>query len=140
MSGQVSFGGNLVIGQVGVCEGAGFPAAVFSIPVQLGGGAGCAGSKPASVKTYGTSQVNSPVAFVTLPGVGAGQPVTKGNFLYLRTAVKMDIRLTMVGTPDTVSVLNVQGILVMEFPDANTLKLLEAQGVGTIEYAVTGNE
>ena len=139
MSDQVSLAGNLQIGNLGVCEGA-FPGALTTIPVFIGGG-GCAGTKPAPAKFSGVQSYNSPGAFVALAGVGTGQPVTQGNFIYLKSDQAMQVRITQQNTPfDDVSIINVRGIFVLEFPDDHYLKLLEVKGVGKVEYVVSGNQ
>lgn len=85
-------------------------------------------------------QLNSPVAYFTLEGVGANRTVTRGNFLYFKTQNQMLIRTT---TDDglggnVLSVIPVYGLVVIEFDDAKYLKLLEAQGTGLVEYLVSG--
>jgi hypothetical protein len=99
-------------------------------------------NKAASVATgMQTPNVVSPSAYATLSGVGPAATVTQGTFLYLRTTGKMLIRITTAGdSGDVVSVLYVNGILALEFPTANYLKLLEAQGTGIVEYFASGNQ
>jgi hypothetical protein len=98
--------------------------------------------KPAAVSITHAKSVNSPSAFVALDGIGTGESVTQGNFLYARSTSPMKYRLTMAdyaGGPDIVSIVEAHGTFILEFPTAGYLKLLEAMGVGTIEYIATGN-
>lgn len=135
--------GTLTAGPQGVCEG-GFPAGVLQLPFGLAGSCPGAGTKPSAKRFWSTIGINTPSpAFITLDGVGAGQSVTRANLLYLRTIIPMKIRLTMAdpaGGPDIVSILTPQGLVIVEFQDSGYLKLLEAQGVGSIELLVSGNE
>lgn len=85
--------------------------------------------------------LSSPSSFVELGGVGDDQAVTQATVLYLRTTAKMIVRLTQNGdSGDEVSVLYIDGMLIQEFPTANYLKLLEAEGTGVIEYFASGNQ
>jgi len=138
---SVTLLGNLTAGPQGVCEG-GFPSGVLQVAFGLAGSCPGAGTKPAGKKFWSSFSVNSPVAFVALDGVGSGQSVTQANTLYLRTTAQMLVRMTFAdpaGGPDIVSVVTVKGILILEPSDAGYLKLLEAQGAGTIEYFASGN-
>lgn len=99
-------------------------------------------NKAAAVSAYQSRSLNSPSSFAGLDGVGSGETVTKATFLYLRTATAMTIRLTTDdGSGGSVTaVIPVDGFLLMEFQTAKFLKLVEAQGVGTVEYFASGNE
>jgi hypothetical protein len=95
------------------------------------------------VRFYSSTNINSANAFVELDGVGSTDPVTQGNFLFLRTVVPMVMRLTMAdpaGGPDLVSQVPVHGLLITEFSAAGYLKLLEIKGVGGVEWFISGNQ
>lgn len=84
--------------------------------------------------------VNSPSAYVELDGIGTDESVTEAIFLYVNTQSPMKLRVTFTDTPDVVSEIWVQGPFVIEMPSSNPIKLLEAKGVGTIEYFAAGNQ
>lgn len=135
MSASIVFSGSIVAGPQGSGD-CGSPSGVTniafgSVPAQL----------PSAVMAQGNKQINSASAYVTLDGIGPTANVTQGNFLYFKANADMLLRLTTASSlgPDVVSVLPVRGPLVMQFPSASYLKLLEAQGVGSVEYLVSGN-
>ena len=114
-----------------------FPSGVSTVSFGL-----LPSTKSAGVSTgLHNKSVNSASSFVALDGIGSAETVTQGNTLYLRTTTAMQIRLTMqpASGPDVVSIVYVQGAMLLELPSTNYLKLLEAQGVGTVEYLVSGN-
>ena len=97
-------------------------------------------NKVAEVACVHTRQLQtlSP-AFATLSGIG--DTVTRATLLYVRTTAKVLLRLTQNGdSGDQVSLVYVQGLFIQEFPAGNYLKLLEAQGVGVVEYFASGNQ
>jgi hypothetical protein len=131
----VTLQGSLFAGQP-QASGTGFPSGMVNIGFEL-----TPPNKVATCSMYQTPNLNSPSSFATLPGVGDGGTVTQGTFLYLKTANPMEVRVTQHSdSGDVVSTLYVEGVYVQEFPVGNYLKLLEAQGVGTIEYFVSGNQ
>lgn len=88
--------------------------------------------------------LSSPSAFVELSGVGAGagDAVTAGRFLYLRSNALVTLRLSQQnpgGGADIVKDVPVEGLVALEFPSNQALTLLEAQGTATIEYLVCGD-
>ncbi len=86
-------------------------------------------------------QLNSPSAYSTLQGVGPTDTVQKGDTLYLRSNAPILLRLTMAdpgGGSDVVSVLSTYGLVLMEFQPTGYLKVLEAKGVGTLTYLISG--
>lgn len=129
--------GSIVLGPVGAGD-CSFPGGTVNIPFSS-----YPQQKPATVSIRHAKSINSPApAFVALDGVGTGESVTQANFLYLRTTGLMKYRITQAdfnGGPDIVSIVETQGLLINEFPTAGYVKLLEAQGVGTIEYIASGN-
>lgn len=82
-------------------------------------------------------------AYVTLRGVGPDDAVTQGNSLYFKCSSPMKLRATFADplnpSVDIVSVIPVQGPLVLEVPDDSYLKTLECSGSGPVEYLVAGN-
>lgn len=135
--------GTLTAGPQGSCEG-GFPAGLLQVNFGLSGSCPGAGTKPMAKKIWTSTDVNSPSpAYAALDGVGTGESVTQGNTIYLRTTSQMKIRATFAdpaGGPDIVSIIPHQGLWIQEFPNNGYLKLLEAQGVGGVEYFVSGNQ
>src|ERR1700690_4268369 len=105
-----------------------------------GPGSACdSGVTPASTDTIPLSTLRSPKGwqvvagpssrtiasafgtFVSLSGIGAGDSVTQATFLYVRASAPVQLRLTMAnlaGGSDIVSVVQLQGPLVQEWPDA----------------------
>lgn len=133
MSNVVTLKGTLLAGPPKAsCNG--FPSGLVNAAFEL-----TPPNKAADVSTYGSPNLNSALAYSELPGVG--DTVTRGTFLYVRTQNKMLVRITQAGdSGDVVSVMYVQGLFIQEFPAGNYLKLLEAQGVGVIEYFASGNQ
>lgn len=128
--------GSIVLGPAGAGE-CSFPGGTINIPFSSS-----PQQKPAGVSIRHAKTINSPSAFVALDGVGTGESVTQANFLYLRSTGLMKYRITQAdfnGGPDIVSIIETQGLFINEFPLAGYVKLLEAQGGGTIEYVATGN-
>jgi hypothetical protein len=84
--------------------------------------------------------LNTPSAYQTLPGVGAAPGVTHADTLYFFSDAPVLLRLT---TDDgaggsVLSVLPVDGLVVLEFQAAKFLKLVEAEGTSPIEYFASG--
>jgi hypothetical protein len=136
MSDAVVLSGSIIAGPTGAGD-CGFPSGITNIvfssyPPQKSSGA----------KTSNSKTVNSASVYVALDGVGTGETVTQGNFLYLRSTSPLLVRLTTQPTSggDVVAVVPIHGVMILEFPAANYLKLLEVQGVGTVEYLVSGNQ
>lgn len=136
MTTAINLSGTLIAGPLGASD-CGFPASVDSIPITT------SPTQKAVAETFRTGRsLNSPSpTYVTLEGVGPASTLTKGFFLYLRAQTKINVRISTKADsgPDVVSVLFVQGTLILEFPDANYLTLLEASGVSQIEYLVGGS-
>ena len=115
-----------------------FPASSFSAPLRFR-----ENTKGFSVATgVLTRKLNSVGAFVPLQGVGATDTVTKGTFLYLKSDAAIEVRLT---TDDgsggsVLAVLPPSGFVMIELDPVKFLKLLEAKGLGSLEYFVCGNE
>ena len=81
--------------------------------------------------------------WAALQGVGSGDAVERGDLLYLRSDAPLTLRLSTQDPlnptgPPVVRTVPVQGLYIHEFPQAEPLVLLEAQGSATVEYAVTG--
>ncbi len=99
-------------------------------------------SKGAAVSVYDVRNLSSPSGFLTLRGVGAGETVTQATTLYLRTESPMQVRLTYddgSGGSRTAT-LDVEGLCILEAPSTKFIKLLEASGVGVVEYFASGNQ
>lgn len=91
--------------------------------------------KGVTVFQSGIKMLNSPSSYVSLD-IGTGQNVTNGDTLYLKTTSPLSIRITQAGS--SAQVIQLQGTMFLEFPPTAYLTFLEAQGVGTIEYACSG--
>lgn len=111
---------------------AGFPSGVAKWDFELS-----PPSKAANVSFSANRNLNSSGSYAALDGVGAGKSVTAATTLYVRTETAMLIRITFADT--TTAVIPVQGLFILEAQPAKTITLLEAQGVGTIEYFAAGN-
>jgi hypothetical protein len=127
---------SLIAGPQGASD-CGFPAGVTSLNFGL-----TPPQKPAPALIDGARNINSPGSYVTLDGLGPTSTVTQANFVYLRTQSPFKVRITQAdpaGGPDIVSVVNLQGVMLLEFPTTGYAKLVEVQGVGTVEYLLSGN-
>lgn len=83
--------------------------------------------------------VNS--SFTAIPGIGAAGEVTQVTTLYVRTAVPMKLQLTMAdpdGGADIVSIVPVNGVLLLEFPSNGYVKALSVKGSGQFEFWAAG--
>lgn len=131
--------GVLTLGPNEVCEG-GFHSSVVKEPLRT------SPEPKSSVVNSGLPSVNfnSPNAFQTLGGVGAGQAVTQGDTLYIKSQNPVLVRVTfynpIVPSAPTVSIFPLCGRMWLEVPQASYLYLLEVQGVGQIVYLVSGQQ
>lgn len=89
-----------------------------------------------------TRNLNSAAAFLAFAELGANAAVTRGTFLYMRSDAVIDVRITTDDGAggDVVSVIPLQGLLILEFPGSKYLKLLEVQGSGKLEYFISGDQ
>jgi hypothetical protein len=137
--GQLTIGGSLAAGPPqGVSNG--FPGGRITIPLAF---AQSSEGLAFNVATGILSRnVNSPGSFVALQGVGPTDTVTKGAFLYFKSATDIDLRITLddgsggdtVITPMTIN----GGPFIWPFSASKFLKLLEVKGSGLVEYFVCG--
>lgn len=133
---QISLDGTLSVGPQSPADNA-FPAGTSGEPLAL------TPSPKVSNACTGTlvRNLNSASSFATLTGVGASDTVTKGDTLYFRSNSPVQVRLTQadpLGGSDIISIVNVYGTLLAEFNPVGYLKLLEAKGVATIAYLISG--
>lgn len=114
-----------------------FPAGLVSIAFTLK-----PANKSSPVSAKAVRNLQSPNSFATLHGIGSGEDVTQANFLFLQTDNPIDVRITCDdgNGGSVVSVVSVDGLLMMEKPTSKFIKLLEAQGTGVIEYFASGNQ
>lgn len=135
--GLLEVSGSLDAGPPSVTASDSFPGAAVTVPLRL----------PAGRKTYSVAtgvlprNLSSPLSFAVIDGVGAGNAVTQGTFLYLRASQAFELRIT---TDDglggsVVTTLPVSTLLLLEFDSVKFLKLLEAKGTTQLEYFVCGN-
>lgn len=98
-------------------------------------------TKSAPVSVYDVRNLSSPSAFVQLRGVGTSETVTQANTLYLRTDAAMTVRLTYDDGAggSVVATFPVEGLFIVEASLSKFIKLVEAQGVGVVEYFASGN-
>lgn len=93
---------------------------------------------------FNRRNLNSPNAYATLSGVGANDNVTQGDTVYVRTQSPCMIRATFYNPaqPNSpiVSEFPLQGTFLIEPPQGQYLSLLEAKGVGLVEYLVSGQQ
>lgn len=136
----LSLVGTLSLGEgCGGVFGGGCSGSASDTTVSLGFGA-CpkSAAKAFHVPSGAPRSVNSPGSFVTLEGVPT--TVTHGEFLWLQSnaAVVLEITTDDGSGGSTVQTVDVQGLVLLEFPPAKYLKLLRAKGVASIAYLVTG--
>lgn len=135
--GQVRLDGALTVGDK--CADACGDGPVTSLPLAFAGG--CCGKDFAVAVGPSRLSINTALGtYQTLPGIGSAPSVTKANTLYFRTSALLLLRLT---TDDgaggsVTSVIPANGLGFLEFDGARFLKLLEASGVGSIEYFASG--
>jgi hypothetical protein len=114
----------------------GFPTGVVNTSFSLR-----PAQKLASVSTQAVRNLATGAGvYATLHGIGTGEDVTQGTFLYVRTDSDFLIRIT---TDDgsggsVVAVLPVSGLLIFEAQPGKFIKLLEASGSGVVEYYASG--
>lgn len=131
MSSSLTLEGNIVLGPQGVCEGGG-PQGVLNMPFSIG----ACSCVPAPISgSY--MKTLAAATFVTLPGIGANDAMTKCKFLFVRTNASLSLRLTQFG--GTAQTLDVNGLCILQFPSDKALVLLEALGTATIEYVAVGD-
>lgn len=128
--------GTLVAGPPKAASGT-FPAGLVSIAFTLK-----PPNKSAPVSVKSVRNLSSPSTYATLRGIGDGEDVAQATFLFLQTDNSIDVRVTCDDGSggDVVSVVSVDGLLIMEKPANKFIKLLEAQGTGVVEYFASGNQ
>jgi len=137
--GVLVLAGSIVVGPAVVSETA-FPGAVSTVQLDT------TPDQKNSACNSGVKNrtINTPNAFITLSGVGPTDDVTQGDTLYFRSRSPVSVRLTfnnpLVPMSPTVSVIPVNGTLILEAPQSQYLTLLEVQGSGQIEYLVSGQQ
>lgn len=132
--------GTLSLGEgCGGVFGGGCSGSASDTTISLGFGA-CpkSAAKAFHVPSGAPRSVNSPGSFVTLEGVPT--TVTHGEFLWLQSnaAVVLEITTDDGSGGSNTEPIDVQGLVLLEFPPAKFLKLLRVKGVASIAYLVTG--
>lgn len=137
MSLQATLTAQLVTGpSQSSCTDNPFPGVANTIPFGLN-----PANKSYNVEAGGVISVASPSSFGPIASVGTGGQVTQGLTLYLRTTTEVQVQLTLAtpgGGADTVSIVPLQGVMLLEFPSDGYLKLLAVKGQASIEYWVSG--
>lgn len=135
--GTVTLQGNVTVGPTSCNDACAPPAGTISFTLRTS-----PSPKPYGLAYYGAPTIASPSAYLVLPGATGTSPgITRIDFLHIRVQSTMKLRLTMVdpeGGSDIVSIVNIAGEFLMEFPSAGTCKLVEVKGQGTVEYVVSG--
>jgi hypothetical protein len=130
--------GMLGIGPICACDGDVFPGATAQVSLET---TPCQKSSQVDSGIQ-KRNLNSPGGYVTLTGVGSSDTVTQGDTLYVRTQSPCLIRVTffnpVVPMSPIVSIIPLQGTMFIEPPASYYVSLLEAQGVGFVEYLVSG--
>jgi hypothetical protein len=132
--GQLALSGLIQAGPANPVDGA-FPGGSLSEPLSLYNGTKSFGPGTGILQR----DVASPAAFIALEGVPL--TVTKGHTLYFKCNTPMVLQMTCDDGIGGVVVAeqNVHGLVVVEFPAANSLVLLKVKGTGRLEYLVVGN-
>lgn len=136
--GQLVITGSLTVGPPSPVSDGAFPSSIDT--VQLAATPNTKQSQVSSGTISRFLNTASP-SWAALSGVGAADTVTRGDTLYFRCNSPIKLRLTQAdkdGGADIVSIIQVFGLHLTEFPQNGYLKLLEAQGSSTIEYLVSG--
>jgi hypothetical protein len=129
---QLVFQGSLICGPASSGEG-GVPGGSTVIPYQTNQNPKCLAVTTGDVVV----NVDSPGAYVALPGVGSN--VTQGTFLFMITSGTMTVRVTTYSAGGNVqAVETVNGLKVSEYDPTAYLVLLEAMGSGVVEFFAGG--
>lgn len=116
-----------------------FPSSSFSDVLQLGGGGQ---GKPYQASAESTSRaINSPNAFLAIPGIGAAGDVTKADFLYFKSDGPVTLQLTQddgTGNGTVVAAVPVNGFVAMEFPSNQPLLGLSVKGSARCTFFASG--
>lgn len=132
--GTIRIDGSIIVGPPSAVDG--FPSMSASAPLAL-----LSQQKQSNVSSGAIQrQLASPSSFATLSGVGAGDTVTKADFLYLQTQSPIRLELTVgdgVGGTEVVEI-SVVDVQIMNFASLYELQGLRAKGAGAIQYLVSG--
>lgn len=133
--GITRFDGTLHAGPPNVSDGT-FPASTMGVPINLTPNP--KGWQRATGVLYRAVNVPSP-DFLELDGIGSDRTVSEGNFLYLRSNSTVTVRVTQAFTTgEATATFKINGLCILEFPEAEPLTLVEVQGSSTIEYFAQG--
>jgi hypothetical protein len=134
--GQSVLDGTIVMGPASGGSGT-FPSSVDTMQLELNPSTKQFGAATGTVQR----PLNSPSAYVTLSGVGTTDTVQRCDTVCIRTDSPIKVRLTFLdpdGGADIVSIIPVQGVLLLEPPTSGYVKLVEAKGSARIEYMAAG--
>ena len=118
------------------CAGIPVPAGVTSIPLSL-----TPTTKPSVKHAGGNKALSSPSSFQAIGGLGATDDVTMADTVYIKSDAPVQIQLTqqnLAGGSAVVSVVNLGGSGLWEFPVGGYLTGLAAQGTCNLEYLISG--
>jgi len=85
--------------------------------------------------------LSSPSSMQAISGLGTGGDVTTADTLYLKSDAPIQVQLTqqnLAGGSPVVSVVNLYGTLLLEFPPSGYLTGIEAQGTANLEILISG--
>ncbi len=136
--GTLRISGNLVAGPPTV-DTEGFPGTRLDLPLRLLEGGLSYGAATGILR----QRLNSPSTFLQLHGVGTGEVVSQGLFLYLKSDQAIRVRLTFddgLGGDEVAILSSTRLILGLQFEPTLFLKKLEARGSAVLEYFVCGAE
>lgn len=125
---NLQLSGSITAGPAG---GSGFPGGIASFSLAT-----TPDPKGFSVCAHGQKLLSSPSSFQTVPGLGTGQDVVNGDFLYLKSNAPITVRLTQAGM--SVQLVGLNGTMILEFPATAYLNLVEVEGSASIEYFISG--
>lgn len=132
---SLQLSGTLTLNPQNASDGS-FPSANTSVPFTLNTGGN---SKPSPADTgVDHRQVNSPSTYVTLGGIGAGDDVTAGDTLYIRTNVPMWIKCTYQGSSAAPAEEPIKGLKIIELDPSFPLTKVEVKGSGLVEWFASG--
>jgi hypothetical protein len=134
---SIQLGGGAVLqaGPALVDDTGSFPGGASSVPLSLL--PSFKGYVVSSGVLFQNINVASP-SFQALPGVGASSAVTRAHTVYARSTANMVLRLTYAGDAVT-KLLYLYGMWLQETPTGSEITLVEAQGVGSLEFLAVGN-
>ena len=113
-----------------------FPAGTTQIPLVSN-----PSPKVSAQRSSGSRNISSTASFTPVSGVGPTDDVTRGDFIYFKCDAPCQLQLTQAdpaGGADIASIINIQGLCMIEFSPSGYLKTLAVKGTANIEYLISG--